>query len=126
MLGLFAVFGRSREQQQLDQLVRAAGLHPRLVPEAVKLTAIKLLKESHGGAVPERAYEAAAELLSYCMLGTQVFAESNGQDRTRAVEGRIDAALETGDTLDARLVLLTLHAGVAERSVVDRYGLEAG
>ncbi len=45
---------------------------------------------------------------------------------TEAVEERLAGALETGDNLDARLVLLTLHAGVIEPSVVERYGLRTG
>ncbi len=38
MLGFFGIFGRSHELRRLDQAVRAVGLHPVLVPEAVKLT----------------------------------------------------------------------------------------
>ncbi len=43
MLGLFGIFGRSYELQRLDQAQRGVGLNPRLVPEAVKLTTLKLL-----------------------------------------------------------------------------------
>ncbi len=127
MLGLFGIFGRSRELQRLDQAVRTVGLHPRLVPEAVKLTTLKLLKEAHSGASPApRAYYAAAELLGYCVLGVQGFTESNGLGLTEAVEARLKAALEAGDSLDARVVLLTLHADVIQPSVIEHYGLEAG
>ena len=126
MLGFFGIFGRSLEVQRLDQAVRTVGLHPRLVPEAVKLTTLKLLKEAEGGASPApRAYYAAAELLGYCMLGVQGFTESNGLGLTEAVEARLKAALDSGDSLDARVVLLTLHAGVIQPSVTERYGLEA-
>lgn len=126
MFGLFGAMGRSREMQQLDHAVRAAGLHPRLMPEAVKITTVKLLKETHGGKAPAEAYQSAATLLSYCILGAQAFADVNGDAATRAVEARIDAALAAGDSVDARLVLLTMAARVTEASVVDRYGLEAG
>ena len=126
MLGFFGIFGRSLEVQRLDQAVRTMGLHPRLVPEAVKLTTLKLLKEADGGASPApRAYYAVAELLGYCMLGVQGFTESNGLGLTEAVEARLKAALETGDSLDAHIVLLTLHAGVIQPSVIERYGLKA-
>jgi hypothetical protein len=125
MFALFGLLGRSREVQQLDHAVRATGLHPRLMPEAVKLTAIKLLKQAHGATLAPQAYEAAAALLSYCMLGAGVFADTNGAAAADAVEARIDAALQAGDSLDAQLVLLTLHAKVIEASVVDRYGLRA-
>ncbi len=126
MLGLFGIFGRSHELQRLDQALRGVGLNLRLVPEAVKLTTLKLLKEA-GGANPDpRPYAAAAELLGYCVLGAQGFAECNGPNLTEAVEVRLAAAFEAGDSLDARVVLLTLHAGVIQPSVVERYGLEAG
>ena len=125
MLGFFGVFGRSHELRSLDQALRGVGLHPRLVPEAVKLTTLKLLGEA--GANPDsRPYAAAAELLGYCVLGAQGFTECNDPGLTEAVEARLAAALEAGDNLDARVVLLTLHAGLVQPSVVERYGLEAG
>ncbi len=127
MLGFLGIFGRSHELQRLDQAVRAVGLHPRLVPEAVKLTTLKLLGEADNGASPApRAYDAAAEMLGYCMLGPQGFTETNGLRLTEATEARLEAALEAGDSLDARLVLLALHAGVIQVQVVERYRLDAG
>lgn len=131
MLGIFGLFGRSRETQRLDHALRAAGLHPRLVPDAVKITTLKLLKEQAGGAgagpsgaTPEEC-AVAAEMLAFCMLGRQGFAETNGPEATAAVETRMEAALRVGDSLDARLVLLALHAGVIQDQVVARYRLEA-
>ncbi len=127
MLGFLGMFGRSRELQRLDQAVRAVGLHPLLVPEAVKLTILRLLKEANSGASPApRAYDAAAEMLGYCMLGPQGFTEANDLRLTETTEARVEAALGAGDSLDARLVLLALHAGVIQAQVVERYRLEAG
>ncbi len=123
MFGFFGIFGRSHELQRFDRALRGVGLHPRLVPEAVKLTTLKLLGEAGRDPNP---YDAVAELLGYCMLGARGFTECNGPSLTEAVETRLAAALETGDSLDARVVLLTLHAGVIQPSVVERYGLEAG
>jgi hypothetical protein len=126
MFGLFGLLGRSRELQQLDRGVRAAGLHPRLMPEAVKLTAVKLVKEAHGATeLPVEACEAAARLLAYCMLGAAAFTEANDAALTQAVEARLVAALDAGDSLDARLVLLALHAGTIEPGVMERYRLES-
>ncbi len=117
MLGLFGIFGRSHELQRLDRALRSVGLNPRLVPEAVKLTTLKLLGEA--GASPDPCpYAAAAELLGYCVLGAQGFTECNDPSLTEAVEARLAAALEAGDNLDARVVLLTLHASETQPSVV--------
>jgi hypothetical protein len=41
------------------------------------------------------------------------------------VERRIEAALDIGTSLDAKLVLLTLHAKLIQQSVVDYFRLEA-
>jgi hypothetical protein len=124
MLGIFGIFGRSREIQRFDEALRAVGLHPRIVPDAVKLTTVKQLKEAGGGVTPEsHDFEAAAELLGYCIMGPTAFIESNDEDRIGKVEARVVAAIETGRGLDARLVLLTLHAAMAHPSVVTRYNL---
>lgn len=126
MLGFLGMFGPSREVQRLDQAVRAVGLHPHLVPGAVKLTILKLLKEAdRGGSSTPRAYYAAAEMLGLCMLGAQGFTEANDLPLTEATEARLESAIEAGDSLDARLVLLALHAGVIQAQVVDHYQLEA-
>jgi hypothetical protein len=126
MLGIFGIFGRSHEMQRFDQALRASGLHPRIVTDAVKLTTLKQLKETNGGAAPDlQAYAQAANLLSYCVLGREAFAEANDIRQTKAVEARLVAAIEVGLGLDARLVLLTLHAGLTHRSLIERYGLAA-
>ena len=125
MFGFLGMFGRSYELKRLDQAVRAVGLHPNLVPDAVELTIVRLIKEADGGAGPSpRAYDAAAAMLGYCMLGPQGFTEANDLRLTEATEARLEAALKAGDSLDARLVLLALHAGVIQAQVVERYQLE--
>ncbi len=126
MIGFLGIFGRSHELRRLDQALHAVDLHPRLVPEAIKLTTLKLLQEVHGGSPDRQACAAAAALLGYCMLGPQAFTEANGPELAAAVEARLEAALAAGDSLDARLVLLALYAGVIQPVVVERYGLEPG
>ena len=123
---MFGIFGRSQELQRLDRAFRTAGLNPRGVAEAVKLTTLKQLKEASLGRAPDlRAYAAAAELITYCVLGREDFTQSNDADQTESVEARLVDALETGYGLNARLVLLTLHAGLIHASVVERYKLTA-
>jgi hypothetical protein len=124
MLGLFGIFGRSLDMQRIDDSLRASGLHPNRMPEAVKLTMLKQLKDANGGRSPmPSACASAAELVVYCSLGTKEFAEANGPSRTEAAEARLVAAMELGYGADARLVLLTLHAHVIHPSVVERFHL---
>ncbi|MGH6866899.1 MAG: hypothetical protein ACREDO_12210 [Methyloceanibacter sp.] len=125
-LGFFGLFGRSPELRELDKALRAADLHPNLVPEAVKLTAVKLLMEEAGDRDPTpQAYQSAAELIAFCILGTEGFGGANGDRLVSAVGERIEAALEAGNSLDAKLVLLMLHAKVIQPSVGDQFGLES-
>ena len=70
-----------------------------------------------------RACAAAAELIAYCVLGREEFTQTKGGALAESVEARLADALETGYGLDARLVLLTLHAGLIHSSVVERYQL---
>jgi hypothetical protein len=125
-LGLFGIFGRSQDLRRLDHALRSVDVHPRLVPEAVKLTVVNLLKDHAIGDEPApQSYRAAAELVGYCMTGAAAFANSNDDHLAHQIEGRIDASLLAGDSLDAQLILLTLHARVIQPSVVDRFHLES-
>jgi hypothetical protein len=126
-LGLFGSFGRSAELRQFDGALRSVDLHPNLVPEAVKLTTVKLVREHAATAEPgPEAYRAAAEIIGYCMIGAESFAGANDPQLAAEVERRIDAALDSGASLDAKLVLLTLHARVIQPSVVEKFRLESG
>jgi hypothetical protein len=125
-LGLFGIFGRSSELREFDRALRAVDLHPNLVPEAIKLTAVKLLKEQAAGLDPApQSYRAAAEIIGYCMVGADAFAAANEPALAAEVERRIEAALKSGTSLDAKLVLLTLHARVIQPSVVSSFRLES-
>ena len=123
---MFGIFGRSQEMQTLDRALRGAGLTPRGVPDAVKLTTLKQLKETNFGRSPnESAMAEAAELIAYCLLGTEEFRKVNGPERGENAETRIADALRTGYGLDARLILLTMHSRLIHPSVVERYGLSS-
>ena len=125
-LGLFGIFGRSQELRDFEKALRAVDLHPNLVPDAVKLTAVKLLKEQAKGREPEpQNYRAAAELLAYCMIGAEGFAGANAPELAAEVERRVETALSSGTNLDAQLVLLALHAKVIQPSVVEFFQLES-
>ena len=126
-LGFFGRFGRSAELREFDQALRSVDLHPNLVPEAIKLTAVGLLREHAPSGEPDiSSYRSAAEILAYCMIGGDAFAGANDVKLASDVEGRIEVALESGTNLDAKLVLLTLHARVVQPSVIEDFGLESG
>jgi hypothetical protein len=125
-LGLFGILGRSPRLRALDQAFRSFDVHPRLVPEAVKLTIISLLEDhAISGEPAPQAYSSAAEIVAYCMMGAGAFASEEQPDRLTEIERRIERAVEFSSTLDAKLVLLTLHAKVIQPSVVEQFGLES-
>src|SRR5690606_29289242 len=125
MFGLFQLFGRSRELKALDHALREAGVHPRTVPEAVKLTVLRLLKqEANAGSAVCETTLGAAQLLGYCMLGHDQFVASNSIGAANGSEDRLEAPIVAGDGLGARIILLALHSGVIVSEVADRFEIE--
>ena len=124
-LGFLGMFGRSGDLRQLDAALRGADLHPALVPEGVKLTIVNLMKDHWPDEPPAQAYSSLAELFGYCVAGPETFEQANGRERRLDAERRIEAALEAGDSLDAQIVLMALHAKLISAQVVERYGLSA-
>jgi hypothetical protein len=124
-LGILGVFGRSEDLRALDRALRAADLHPALVPDAVKLTFLTVLKDALGETPRADDYRQTAMLFSYCVRGPEAFASANGDAASSAVEQRIEAALETGEGLDANLILLALHAAIIHPGVKEAYRLES-
>ena len=107
-LGLFGLFGRSQELRDFDKALRA------------------LIKEEDATPKPEsQTYRAAAEIIAYCMVGADGFGAANDAALAAEVERRMEAALASGASLDARLVLLTLHAKVIQPSVVELFQLKS-
>lgn len=125
-LGFLGIFGRSEDLRRFDRALRSVDAHPAIVPDAVKLTVMSLLKEEYAGEPEPQSYRAAAELLGYCILGEGAFEAANGGSLTMAVEKRIETALEAGSNLDANLILLALHAKIIQPSVMSRYQFETG
>jgi len=62
MFGLFSLFGRSTA---LEGALKEAGIHPLLVPEAVKLTIVRIHKRYGEWRRTEASYADAAALLAY-------------------------------------------------------------
>ncbi len=94
----------------------------------MKLTTIRLLKaEARAGARPSEAdWHDTAQLLAYCIQGREEFVACNGVLAAERAEDRLCHAIVADDSLDARLVLLTLHAGVIAPDIGDRFDLESG
>jgi hypothetical protein len=126
MFGLFNLFGRSPALRALDRALREAGVHPALVPEAVKLTILKLHKNEAGtvASLAEDGCAEAARLFAYCMLGREQFIAANGVSDAEGVERRVEAAILAGDSLDAQLILLAVHSGLIDAEIADRIDVE--
>jgi hypothetical protein len=124
-LGLFGVFGRSEDLRSLDKALRAFDLHPNLVPDAVKLTVLNLLKDARGEDPTPQDYGETAMLLGYCAVGREAFAVANGDAAAASAEHRIEAALEAGEGFDASLILLALQARIIHPGVKAEYQLES-
>ena len=118
------MFGRSSDLRELDAALRNVDLHPALVPEGVKLAIVNLMKDHLGDEPPPQAYPSVACLFGYCVAGPEAFERVNG-DLVLEAEQRIKAALESGDSFDAQIVLLALHAKLINPEVVERFGLAA-
>lgn len=116
MFSLFNMFGRSAALNAFEDALQASGVHPLLVPEAVKLTVVRLCKQDGFGE--------AARLLAYCMLGREQFMESNSFHARELVEQRVEAAIDAGDSVDAKLILLALHSGLMDQEIADEIEVE--
>ncbi|MEM7056559.1 MAG: hypothetical protein AAF557_03155 [Pseudomonadota bacterium] len=126
MLGLFNIFGRADSLKALDQALREFDVHPRTVPEAVKLTAIRLMQKASDAeyVLRDADFSKAAELLSYSILGQDQFIASNTLSGAELTEKRLEEAISAGDSLDAELVLLALHSGIIHSTIADQFDVE--
>lgn len=128
MFRLFNLFGQSDALNALDGALRASGVHPLLVPDAVKLAVLRLQGDDPvaGANTREAACHDSAQLLAYCMLGRDPFMESTGAHAADQAEDRVDAAIAVGNSLDAKVILLALHSGLMAPNIADRIEVEEG
>lgn len=122
MFGLFSFFGRSKEYRRLDDALNRAGLVAGGVPDAVKLTTIRLMKEE--GGTGEENCARAADILAYCLLGSSDYAEHHGAQALTNVDQTCRKAPRNPDSLEARLIVLTLHSNLAHEQVRERFSFE--
>jgi hypothetical protein len=126
MFGLLNLFGRSASLKAVDRALRTAGLHQALVPEAVKLTILRLHRieadpETRAG---QDAFDEAAQLFAYCMLGRDQFIDANSVLAADRAERRLEWAIVAGESLDAQLILLAHHSGLIHGEIADRIDIE--
>lgn len=124
MFRLFDMFGVSGTIRALDDAFRDAGVHPLLVPDPVKLTVIQLNKKLAFNRTQDAAFAETARLMSYCLLGHEQYADTNSPEEADRIDNRVEAALHEGDTLDAKLILLALHANLLAPEISDRIDLD--
>lgn len=126
MLGWFNFFGRSDSLKALDQAFREFDVHPRLVPEAVKLATVRLLQKASAAdyKLRDADYAKAAELLSFSILGPDQFVASNTLAGAEDAEQRLEDAIDEGDSIDAQLILLAVHSKIIHPSLADRLEAE--
>lgn len=124
MLRIFDLFGQSAAMNALDEAMRAFGVHPLLVPDAVKVTLVRFNKQAAAARGGNVAFDEAAQLLAYCMLGRAPFIESNGTSVADRVDHRVEAAIDEGGSDGAKLILLAMHSGVIVSEIADRIDIE--
>lgn len=123
----FGIGERQKRLELLDDGLRAAGLHPAIVDEGVKLAILKLKKDALArvGPAGEAALLAdAAWLFGYCHLGPREFAEGHGEDLAETWEARLSAAEHNPASGDAEVVLLALASGFADPEIAARFDVE--
>jgi hypothetical protein len=125
MLRFFDMFGRSSELTALDEALKAAGLHPLLIPEPVKLTILQLLRKSDAALDSTTAKINAAQLLSYCVLDRAQFVLVNGTEAADRADQRIEAAIAGDAPLDEKLILLSLHSGVISPEMAGQFDIDS-
>lgn len=134
MFSFFAeLFGKSREVRELDRNLHQMGLNSHAVNDATKFTICKWIRESLPAQESTEAKDsqradlqrAAAELLAYCVLGRSDFAEANSEDLAEAQEARIAGATEGANDFDAGIIMLSLHANIADPDIAARVEIES-
>jgi len=126
ILSVFGIRGRPKEVHRFSDALREAGIHPALVPDSVKIAVIKLLRASDGGKIADidASCDKAAPMVAYCMLGRDDYAEVNDAAAADEIENRLRLAIDSGESLDAQLAMLTMLARVTHPDVIDRFDLE--
>ena len=81
------LFGRSRRLEELSGAFRASGVHPDLIPDAVLLTIIKLLKSTYGKDISSGMSD-TCDFFAYLLLGQEALKYNLQDSKVYAFEKR--------------------------------------
>ncbi|WP_419903438.1 hypothetical protein [Kiloniella sp.] len=122
---IFGFFGRKKEIHMINDGLQRSGAYSSSIPDAVKLTLYGLAKER--GLLQSNAEETLHDLacfLTYCFLGAENFEDANGAELSNEMLRRLEMTKVFEDGVDADIVLLTLHAGIAHDTTAGRFSVE--
>lgn len=133
-LGFFDFFGfgskRRSALQVLDRTLTDLEVNPAYIDDGMRFAIYKwaLILEANDGraGAMDQAMWDAAELISYCVLGSAETEALWGETVRATRGGRFDAVLASGaeDSFDAMLIKLVLAKGVAAPDIQARVRLE--
>ena len=122
---IFGLFGRKKEIHMIDDGLRRCGAFSSSISDAVKLTLWRLAKNRE---LLREDSEAVlidlASFLTYCFMGEEDFAEENGAEYSQKMRKRLELTQVFDDGIDAEIVLLALHSGIAHGSTAGRFSVE--
>ena len=126
IFGVFGIRGRSKEVFRFEDALRGLGLKPEVVSHALKLAAIKLMKEAkeRNTFSLEADCSKAAPIICYSILGPEAYMRANGAEALEAAEKRLISAIKLGESLDARLAMLTLLSKAIHPDVIKKFDLK--
>ena len=122
---IFGFFGRKKEIHMIDDGLRHSGAYSSSIPDAVKLALYGLAKDRE--LLQNNAEQVLHDLacfLTYCFLGAEDFEEANGADLSSDMLRRLEMTKVFDESVDADIVLLTLHAGIAHETTAGRFSIE--
>tara|TARA_B100000686_G_scaffold355057_1_gene469482 strand:- start:1129 stop:1524 length:396 start_codon:yes stop_codon:yes gene_type:complete len=105
------LFGRSRKIEELCDALRASGIHPNIVPDAILITIIKLLKKHYGNDI-NPSLTSTASFFAYLLIGRESLDYSSENSSIANLENRLTTALNDSKGLDYELLALTYHSGL--------------
>ena len=125
ILSIFGIRGRPKEVHYLNDAIREVGIQPSMVADSVKIAIIKLLREAEGGNFIDIVASCGkvAPMVVYCMLGRDNYEELNNGEAADQIEKRLSLAINSGNSLDAQLIMLTLFSNVAHPDVIEKFDL---